>query len=301
MEEHRSIWLETRQNFAKIGIDAYDFLILLSLRPRPCNFPFGPGAMPALTHAPDQALLIIAHGERGGRCDNARLLELTDEVRHNLGNVEVEAAVLRGEPTIAESWARLSAPNRYVYPFFMADGFFCNRILPKKIFGAIGSDPREAGSPVDLLKPFGVSPWLAEAVTGSLVRDMASLGLSGSKPHLLIAAHGASVDRQSSKRAGELASKLKETGYFRAVSCAFLDEAPHLNCVIGTMLPNTMVLPLFNGLGSHSIDDMADLASVAPPETHFLDPVGGQDWVGDVITADVTAALQLSGLALAAE
>ena len=252
-------------------------------------------------HEPEQAIMIVAHGERGGRCDNARLLELADEIRSKLGNVQVEAGVLRGSPSIAEAWDRLTAPKRMIYPFFMADGFFCNRILPKKIAEAIGSDPRDPNSPVHLLKPFGVSAWLAEAVTGALVRDMDRLNLTGTKPHLLIAAHGASVDRQSSRRAGELADRLRETGYFRDVSCAFLDEAPHLNCVIGTMLPNTMVLPLFNGLGSHSIDDMADLAQVAPPETYFLQPVGGQAWVGDVMTADIEAALAYDNMAIAAE
>ena len=257
--------------------------------------------MPPLRHDPESAILIVAHGERGGRCDNARLLELTDEVRRNLGNVQVEAGVLRGTPSIAEAWNKLTAPNRLIYPFFMADGFFCNRILPKKIAEATGSDPREPGSPAQLLKPFGVSDWLEDAVMGALVRDMDQLGLIGSQPHLLIAAHGASVDRQSSKRANELADSLRQTGYFRDVSCAFLDEAPHLNCVIGTMLPNTLVLPLFNGLGSHSVDDMAALARVAPPQTHFLSPVGGQDWVGEVMTADIEAALAIGRMAIAAE
>lgn len=257
--------------------------------------------MHSYRHASEQAVLIVAHGERGGRCDNARLLELADEVRNNLGDVQIEAGVLRGSPSIAEAWSRLTAPNRLIYPFFMADGFFCNRILPKKIAEATGSDPRDVNAPTRLLQPFGVSNWLADAVTGALVRDMNRMKLTGTRPHLLIAAHGASVDRQSSKRANELADQLRTTGYFRDVSCAFLDEAPHLNCVIGTMLPNTLVLPLFNGLGSHSVDDMAALASVAPPQTHFLTPVGGQDWVGDLMTADIEAALAAGHLSIAAE
>ncbi|WP_180966731.1 CbiX/SirB N-terminal domain-containing protein [Cohaesibacter celericrescens] len=245
----------------------------------------------------DLGILIVAHGERGGRFNNARVLELADEIGYKIGMVQVEAGVLKGAPSIAEAWSRLNTPNKLIYPFFMSDGYFCNRILPQKVAEEIG----QSIETLTMLPPFGVSDWIAEGVTSALLQDISRLGLSGHRPPILIAAHGASIDRQSSRRAHELADKLKRTGNFGAISCGFLDEAPHLSDMIGDVLPNTVVLPLFNGLGSHSVDDMTKLAKNAPENCHFVTPVGGQSWVGDIMIADILKALRWSGAAEAAE
>ncbi|WP_319529323.1 CbiX/SirB N-terminal domain-containing protein [uncultured Cohaesibacter sp.] len=246
---------------------------------------------------PTHAVLIVAHGERGGRCNNARLMELADEVRDRLGDIEVVAGVLRGTPSIADAWASLKAPNRFIYPFFMADGYFCNRILPKKVSEAIG----EEDAPFTMLPPFGVSDDLADGVARALLAEIDQLGRSGTKPPILIAAHGASIDKQSSTRARELAAQLDQTGQFGPITCGFLDEAPHLEDMISSIEPGSLVLPHFNGLGSHSVDDMAELSSKAPEGCHFVTPVGGQSWVGKVMTADIEKALRWSEIAEAAE
>ena len=240
-----------------------------------------------ILHQSSKGVLIVAHGERGGNLNNARLLELADEVRQRLGNVEVEAGVLRGSPSIADAWANMSSDERVIYPFFMADGFFCNRILPKKVSEAIG----EGGAAFEMLPPFGVSDWLSDGIAAALLREMDGLGLTHQRPPLLIVAHGASVDRQSSNRAHELADRLKETGYFGPVSVGFLDEAPYIRDMVADLAPNTLVLPHFNGLGSHSVDDMAKYKARAPKDVHFITPVGGQDWVGEIMTADIIKAL----------
>ncbi|SNY92849.1 Sirohydrochlorin ferrochelatase [Cohaesibacter sp. ES.047] len=249
------------------------------------------------TSRPINAVLIVAHGERGGRLNNARLLELADEVRSKLGDVEVSAGVLRGSPSIADAWSSLEAPNRFIYPFFMSDGYFCNRILPKKVREAIGEDD----VPFTMLPPFGVSDDLAAGIAKALSNEIEKLDRPRDKPPILIAAHGASIDKQSSTRARELAHQLDKTGLFGPISCAFLDEAPHLEDVMETVDPRTLVLPHFNGLGSHSVDDMAKLSRRAPEGCHFVMPVGGQDWVGEVMTADIARALDWAKLAEAAE
>ena len=245
----------------------------------------------------EKGILLVAHGERGGRLNNARLLELTRQIRKNLDGVQVEAGVLKGDPSIANGWERLQSPHRWIYPFFMSDGYFCSRILPQKVAEAIG----RTSDCFTMLPPFGVSQWLAEGLNNALMLEIDRLGLAGSRPPLLIAAHGASLDRQSSKRAHQLAQKLNATGNFGPIACGFLDEAPYLHDMIGTVRPNTLVLPLFNGLGSHSVDDMAKLAESAPADCHFITPVGGQSWVGDTMTADILKALRLSDKAEAAE
>ena len=242
-------------------------------------------------------ILLVAHGERGGRFNNARLLELAAEVRSALGSVQVEAGVLHGDPSIADGWSRLNARHRLVYPFFMADGYFCNRILPKKVAEAVGRDVEH----LTMLPPFGISEWIGDGITGALLAEIEHLGRAGSRPPILLVAHGASIDRQSSTRARELAQKLRQSGNFGPVSCAFLDEAPHVGDVIEHIAEGTIILPHFNGLGSHSVDDMAALAERAPAGCHFVMPVGGQSWVGQVITADIEQALIGNRLAEAAE
>ena len=250
-------------------------------------------------------ILIVAHGERGGKRDNAHLMQLASEVRALLQDVEVAVGVLKGSPSIAQGWAQLTAPNRFIYPFFMSDGYFCNHILPKKVMEAIrphtgfGNDRNYPE--LTILPPFGVSEGLAAAVADVLQKEQEALGRADTRPPVLIAAHGTPVDRQSSTRAHELAEALRITGHFGPVSCGFLDEAPFLCDLVGHISPDTLVLPHFNGLGSHSVDDMAQLAKKAPDGCHFILPVGAQPWVGDVISADIRNALSWNAIAEAAE
>ena len=253
--------------------------------------------MDQTNHIAGKAVLIVAHGERGGNNDNARLLQLAGEVRRNLPGIQVEVGVLKGYPSIAEGWSRLRAEQKFVYPFFMSDGYFCSRILPRIIANAVGDE----ASSMTMLPPFGVSELLPNGVSCGLINAMKMLGLDGKCPTLLIAAHGASIDRQSSRRANELAASLMRTGLFRSVTCGFLDEAPHLRDMVADLEPDTLVLPHFNGLGSHSVDDMAKLAAKSPPHVHYLTPVGGQPWVGGIMSADIQKALNWADVAEAAE
>jgi sirohydrochlorin ferrochelatase len=239
----------------------------------------------------NKGVLMVAHGERGGRLNNAALLDLVDQIRERLDGVEIEAGVLKGEPSLSEGWDGLSAEDRYIYPFFMSDGFFVSRILPKKIREAIGFH----GNELTMLAPFGISPQLGPALLSNLKQTLADLGRQAEFPPLLIAAHGASVDKQSSLRANQLADFLARSGRFSKVHCAFLDEAPHLEDIVPDLDPQSLVLPLFNGLGSHSIDDMAELKSNSPSSVHYLPPVGGEDWVADIVAHDIERALFGSG------
>ena len=252
--------------------------------------------------SPEHAVLLVAHGERGGRFNNARLVELANEVRANLascglGPIEVEAGVMKGDPSIKDAWDHLTAPNRLLYPFFMSDGYFCTKILPQKVRTAIGDTNLE----LTPLPPFGVSQRLADGIIAALLVELDHLGRKGEKAPVLIAAHGASVDKQSSRRAQELADALIASEHFGAVSCAFLDEAPYLEEVVPEIDPATLILPHFNGLGSHSVDDMAELATICPEGVHFVAPVGGQHWVADVISGDILHAFEHAELDIAAE
>ena len=237
--------------------------------------------------AASKAVLLVAHGERGGRLDNALLLKLAKDVSERLDKIEIAASVLKGSPSLAEGWSNFSASERYVYPFFMSDGFFVSRILPKKIHEAIGSEADN----LTMLPPFGVSPDLGPALLQSLTQTLEGLDRASETPPLLIAAHGASIDKQSSLRANQLAHFLAQSGRFSKVDCAFLDEAPYLESVVPDLDPQSLVLPLFNGLGSHSIDDMAELKAMSPAGCHYLPPVGGESWVADIVAHDIEQAL----------
>ncbi len=237
--------------------------------------------------APSKGVLLVAHGERGGRLDNAALLDLANQIQERLENVEIAAGVLKGAPSLADGWQQLSTEDRYIYPFFMSDGFFVSRILPKKIREAIG----EPGDDLTMLAPFGVSPDLGPALLTNLKQTLTELGRHKETPPLLIAAHGASIDKQSSLRANQLADFLSESRCFSKVHCAFLDEAPYLEDIVPDLDPQSLVLPLFNGLGSHSIDDMAELKAKSPANVHYLPPVGGEDWVADIVAHDIEQAL----------
>ena len=105
------------------------------------------------------AIVIVAHGDRGGRERNGALLSHADYLRRELGFSYVEPCVLNGEPEAEEVFEKISEKQIervLVYPFFMSDGYFVDRVLPAKI------DEAGLTGKTRVIEPLGLDPGLPE-------------------------------------------------------------------------------------------------------------------------------------------
>ncbi len=99
------------------------------------------------------AAVLVAHGDRGGATPNAALRAQAEAVR-KLTGIDVRTGMLKGEPTIEQALADAAAtdaPHIAVYPLFMADGYFVQKVRERVL--AVGHAPEP-----EFLAPLGLDP-----------------------------------------------------------------------------------------------------------------------------------------------
>jgi len=209
--------------------------------------------------------LIVSHGQPSEPLPAAaEIATLAAHVAGHLPGWTVRSATL-AEPdamTLA-----IAGGQGVVYPLFMAEGWFTQVHLPKRLEAAGGQGWR-------ILPPFGTDPAIA-ALTVDLARQ-------AGRP-ILLAAHGSFRSEAPSRIAHDVAARITaETGL--PARAAFIDQSPQIAEVAATM-PDAACLPFFAARGGHVIDDLPAALDAAGFTGPRLDPVGLDPRVPAIIAA----------------
>jgi sirohydrochlorin ferrochelatase len=237
---------------------------------------------------PNAAVILLAHGERGGAFSNAVLLGHAERIAADLTGYHVGAGVLSGEPTLEAAMtaaAGATAGPLIIYPFFMASGFFVNVRIPERI-GALGLADR-----CRILAPLSAAERLPALIRDEAAQQAARLGLDPRESRLLLVGHGSKGSRASAEATMMVAACLGEMAGFRQVQTAFLEEAPFLDDAVASVTMPTVVVGFFNGDGLHARDDVpAALENYAAPVA-YTGAIGAVAGVSDIIRGEVAKAL----------
>lgn len=239
----------------------------------------------------ETAVLIVAHGERGGRADNRLLLSLRDAVAGRTGLRSLHAGVLNGAPSIEEALQALAAerPRRLlVYPFFMSDGYFTRTVVPQRI-AAAGN-----GMPWQLLAPLGLDPALAALIEHRALAEATAAGWPPQRSRLLLVGHGSSKSDASARATRAAAAAVGKASKFAAVATAFLEEPPFLADALADDSDPTIVVGFLSGEGLHGRDDIPAAISQARSALRYAGPIGAAAGVDALIAAAISAALRPS-------
>lgn len=232
------------------------------------------------------AVILVAHGERGGDFGNSALLSHAAAVREQGRFAAVAAGVLNGEPTFeaAMMTAREAGACRIlVYPFFMADGYFSNRVVPRRIAEAGLADR------CHVLPPLGLDPGLPALLLADALATAAGAGFDPQTSRLLIVGHGSKSARASARATEEVAALLMREQRFRRVETAFLEEPPFLDdMLVGRRLP-TVVVGFFSGDGLHAAEDVPEAIAQTGANAVYSGAVGAKPGISDLIIAAVLA------------
>ncbi|MDB6452205.1 sirohydrochlorin chelatase [Falsirhodobacter sp. 20TX0035] len=209
--------------------------------------------------------LIVAHGQPSDPAPAAaEIAALAARVADHLPGWDVRSATLAEPDALVQGVA--GAPG-LVYPLFMAEGWFTQTHLPKRLAEAGGEDWH-------ILPPFGTDPAIA-ALTVDLAR---AVGRS-----ILLAAHGSFRSSAPSQIAHDMAARIAaETGL--AARAAFIDQSPQIAEVAATMR-DAACLPFFAARGGHVIEDLPTALDQANFTGPRLDPVGLDPRVPAIIAA----------------
>ena len=198
------------------------------------------------------ALLIVAHGERGGLRRDGLSHSLVDRMLETHVYRDVQACFISKEPTLKTVLADLSPGPVLIYPLFMSDGYFVMQAIPQMLEAEIrhaSNGSRGTGRPQSGLPKLVAQHGEAAAqAVGFFARDV----------QLLLVAHGSKSDPASRNAAQCVASALAMEGRFAGIELAFLEESPFLDDQIGAVAGPVVVVGLFAGEGLHGGVDLPE-------------------------------------------
>ena len=219
--------------------------------------------------------VIVAHGQPSdpGPAE-AEIAALAARVAAALPGWSVRSATLAQEDALAR--ALDGAGHAFVYPLFMADGWFIQTHLPARLAAA-------SAARITQLAPFGLDP-AVQALTLTLAREAAAEP-GPEETELLLAAHGSFRSPAPAAVARAMAQLLADRGGFRRVETGFIDQDPQIATVAKTFGAGALCLPFFAARGGHVIDDLPAALAEAGFAGRLLDPVGADARVPGLIAA----------------
>lgn len=223
------------------------------------------------------AALIIAHGAPADpEPQEAALKALAVRVAFHLPGWQVQGATLAAPQALEAALARAVAPP-LIYPFFMAQGWFTGREVPRRLAAAGAGGLRQ-------LDPFGVDPDLPALVARVAQEGARGAGLDPATSTLLLAAHGSKVSRRSADSTHAMADRMRAQSGFARVAVGFVEEPPFLAEAARGLGP-AVCLPFFALRAGHVAGDVPAALAQAGFDGVVLEEIGAHPQTAALIAA----------------
>ena len=235
------------------------------------------GAAP--TAAPQ--VLIVAHGQpSAAEPAEAALAEVAAEVQSLLPDTPITSATLAAPGALETAIATL-APGAFVYPLFMADGWFVKVALAKRL----------DGHNLTVLPPFGMDENLPALATLAILRAVDDAGWQAASTHVLLAAHGSARGQAAAQSARLFADRLGQTLTCAGITVGFIEQVPFLADAAAPLDAPALCLPFFAMSGEHVRDDIPQAMQEAGFEGPVLPSLGQSDGAAALIARALRGAL----------
>lgn len=229
-----------------------------------------------------QSAIIVAHGQPSepGPAE-AEIAALARKVAAHLPAWTVRSATLAAPGALDRAVAGLDAP--FVFPFFMADGWFIRTALPDRLARAGARSPR-------LTTPFGLLPETLALAGDTAAAAAGARGWAIPDTTLILAAHGSGRSPYPSEATALTARTIAGSHAFAAIRCGFIEETPGIAEAANNAGTRALCLPLFVARWGHVETDLPAAlrrAAFAGPQ---LDPIGTEPQVPRIIAEALAAA-----------
>ncbi len=225
--------------------------------------------------------LIVAHGAPADPApQEAAMHALAGAVAARLPGWRVRGATLAAPGALEAALADLSAP--IVFPFFMAEGWFTGRELPRRLAAAGAVGLRQ-------LRPFGTLPGLAALCAEAAAAGARGAGFAPAKTALLLAAHGGALSHTASLTAEATADALRARRLFARVVTGYVEQAPFIADAARGLCP-AVCLPFFALAAGHVSGDVPEALARAGFAGPLLPPIGAHTGVPGLIAAALAGA-----------
>ena len=217
----------------------------------------------SIARKPGCALLIVGHGSTENPDSSTPYFEHADEIRRRGIFDEVHCCFWKEEPSMREARFMIDAPEVYVVPDFISEGYFTQDVIPRE-FELEGPTTRRHGRTWHYTLPVGVH----DSMTGLLLRRAREVApdVDPAATTLFIVGHGTGLNQNSTKAVRDQAERIARSGagYARVLD-AYMEEAPFIaewHEIAET--PFVVVVPFFIADGLHSYQDIPVLLGIEP-------------------------------------
>jgi sirohydrochlorin ferrochelatase len=207
--------------------------------------------------------LIVSHGQPSDPdVGEAEIAALAADVAVHLPEARIEGVTLAAEGRIEALSA--DRPGVLIYPMFMADGWFTQVQLPKRLADGVG--PQLVSFGLDCTLPMLAANWLRQVCTDH--------GFEPYDTDLIIAGHGSGKSRRVSEATRAFADCVAEDFGPKSVRCGFVEEDPSLTEALSGLGADAICLPFFAAKRGHVLDDLPEAVAASEFQGIVLDPIG---------------------------
>lgn len=209
----------------------------------------------SFTPKPHSALLIVGHGSTENPDSSTPYFDHAAEIRRRNLFSEVHVCFWKEEPSMREALFMIDAPEVYIVPDFISEGYFTQDVIPREL-QLDGPTTQRDGKTLHYCLPVGIHP----SMTG-LIMKRAKEVAAGADPAdttLIITGHGTGLNTNSTKAIRDQADLIaaSSAGYAK-VTDAYMEEAPFIaDWDKMAETNNVVVVPFFIADGLHSFQDI---------------------------------------------
>ncbi|MGX9354521.1 sirohydrochlorin chelatase [Roseobacteraceae bacterium S113] len=230
------------------------------------------------------AALIVSHGQPSEpETGAAEIRAFAARVAAQAPELEVHGVSL-AEPRALEEIAAILPEGTPLYPLFMADGWFTQVQLPKRV--------GEAN--LTRLPPLGCDPALADFAAGWVSDVLSRCGWRAEDTQLVVCGHGSGRSPRPAAVTHDFAHKVQETMGFASLRTGFVEEAPFLAEVLSDLPYKTICLPFFATRRGHVLEDLPEAVAEAGFQGLVLEPIGLHPCIPGFIAQRLRAAHDLT-------
>jgi len=211
----------------------------------------------------DATLVILGHGTTLNDDSAAPVLQHTAELRRRKIFGEVRAAFWKQAPQIKNVLAEISAPQIFIVPFFISEGYFSTEIIPQELGfqfpDRLSLVTRHAS--LYYCRPVGSHDLMTEVILARAAEVVKQFPFPRApKPAditLFIAGHGTGRNANSRKAIERQAELIRAQNLYAGVHDIFMEEEPRIgDCYAIAQTRNIVVVPFFISDGLHTAEDI---------------------------------------------
>ncbi len=230
------------------------------------------------------ALILVAHGDRGGEGSNGALHAHAARLSRAAPELAVEVGLLNGSPRLEDVAAKHQHCDKiHVFPLLMSEGYFTDTVIPDRL-GRSRCSERFV-----VHRPLGSLPELTELVAQEALAGCRRLGHRPEEVTVLLAGHGAKSNTRARLAVEAHACGLRVRGAFSAVKTAYLEEAPFLPDVLESLAGPTVLIGMFASDGLHAGEDLpVAVQQFAGFPVCYTGAIGAHPQVSDIVAGAIS-------------